>query len=186
MPVKVRNNESSTVVFAKPLGGESVKITWGPKGQPNDTQRCPDAITEDTDFLNSLDAGIFEVVSGPADVLERLRAEANDVRTDREAQRAAAEAKQAQILDRRQDRDILSQTCIGPAPTGRSGLCGRAVLVRNANRDQTPPLCAQHAGLADQYYLHEAGSRGEGATESREGVVRREWKRIEMAQPRTL
>ncbi len=183
MPLKVRNTTTSTTVFAKVIDGNSIKVTWGPKGQPNDVQRCPDALAQDTDFLNSLETGILVVESGPEAVMAMLKDEVRDIAADRAEAAARAAADIEATMDRKQDRDILSVTCIGPAGENRTGYCGKAVLVMNAAKADVPPLCEAHAHLADQFYLSEAGSKGEGATESKAGVVRREWKQIQMTAP---
>lgn len=179
MPLKVLNNESSTTVFAKNINGESIRINWGAKGTPTDTQRVPDRLAEDVDFLNSLERGIFTIVGGNPEVIASIDVEVKDMAADK----AAAAARIEESMDRKQDNDILQQTCIGPAPVGRSGECGKLVLIRNSQRHETPPLCSDHAIFADQFYLAEDGSKGEGATRDKAGTVTREWKRIVITQP---
>lgn len=178
MPLSVRNREANTAVFAKIVGGEHVRITWGPDGTANDTQRVPNSLAEDIDFLNSLEQGVLEVVDGPEDVVKALQFETAKHRQMREER----EARALESLDRRQDRDMIGATCIGPAPAGRQGECGRAVLVANKNLDDVPPLCREHEHLAPTFFLHVDGSKGEGATHSRDGEIRREWRRVEMTQ----
>jgi hypothetical protein len=87
------------------------------------------------------------------------------------------------MLDRSQDRDIVGTTCIGPGPEGRSANCGAALLQSAKQTAEQPPLCSRHQHLSPNYFLAEAGSLGEGATESRDGVVRREWKQVQMTSP---
>lgn len=178
MPLSVRNNESNTAVFAKVVGGDSVRITWTPKGTADDTQRVPNSLAEDIDFLNSLERGVLEVVDGPKEIVEALQFETTKQREDRKRREEQAVAS----LDRRQDRDMIGSTCIGPAPAGRQGECGRAVLIANKNLSEVPPLCKEHEHLAPNYFLHEEGSRGEGATSTRDGVIRREWRQAEIGQ----
>lgn len=180
-PLRVRNRESNTTVFAKQVNGDPVKITFGAAGHTGDVQRCPVALAYDIDFLNSLEAGVLEVIDGPADIIADLTFETEQVR----AERAAAASKVTENLDRRQDRDIVGTTCIAPLPEGRSGTCGRSVLQNARQQAEQPPLCSEHLHLAPNYHLVESGSRGEGATESRDGVVRREWRAVQI-MPRRL
>lgn len=176
MPLTVENHEPNTTVFAK----DGQRITWAAKGHPGDTQRVPNTFAEDVDFINSVEMGILKVTGGPAEVLQALQfeTEAN------QSLRATAAAKSMEdVIDRKADRDIIEQACIGPNVPGRDGDCGRPVLVRSKTANETAPLCEQHQHLSTQFYLVEAGSRGEGATETRAGVVRREWKRVEITAP---
>lgn len=178
-PLRVRNLERNTTVFAKTINGNSHRITFGAAGTPNDTLRVPIELAEDIDFLNSLEMGIIEVVDGPADVVEYLQFETKRVREEREEQAQRA----SEVLDRRQDRDLVGVTCIGPAPAGRTGKCGRSLIQSAKQQGEVPPLCPDHTHLAPTFHLVESGSKGEGATESRDGVVRREWRAAVMTAP---
>lgn len=177
MPLSVRNCERNTAVFAKSVNGDPVRITWGPHGTSNDTQRVPTALADDIDFLNSLEKGVLEVVDGPADIVQALQFETSKQREER----ARREAQAVESLDRRQDRDMVGHPCIGPGPAGRDTTCGRPVLIAHKDANEVPPLCAEHADLAPTFFLVEEGSRGEGATHSRDGVVRREWRQATIA-----
>jgi hypothetical protein len=110
-------------------------------------------------------------------VVEFLTRETDAVRQ----QRADEQAKATSMLDHRQERDIVGVTCIGPAPAGRTGECGVPLIQSAKVSAEQPPLCGNHAHLAPKFFLAEAGSKGEGATENRDGVVRREWRTAEMA-----
>lgn len=173
-PLRVKNLEPNTTVFAKQINGDPLRVQWAAAGHPGDTQRVPLALCEDIEFLNSLENGVLEVVSGPEDVLAELKFETEQVR----AERAEAQANSQTVIDRKQDRDIMGAVCIGPAPQGRSGECGRALIQSAKQQGEVPPLCEQHIHLATNFYLAEAGSRGENATEDRDGVVRREWRPV--------
>lgn len=173
-PLRVQNLEPNTTVFAKQINGDPLRVQWAAKGHSGDTQRVPLALVEDIEFLNSLEAGVLKVVSGPADVLADLQFETEQVR----AERAEAEANSKSVIDRKQDRDIMGATCIGPAPAGRNGECNRSIIQSAKQQGEIPPLCEQHIHLATNFYLAEAGSRGENATEDRDGVVRRNWRPV--------
>lgn len=177
-PLRVKNREPNATVFSKQINGDPFRVQFAAAGYPGDTQRVPTSLAEDIDFLNSLEAGVLEVVDGPPDVIDTLRFETEQVRAEREA----ASKQAVEALDRRQERDIVGATCIGPAPTGRSGTCDRSILQSAKQQGEQPPLCQQHQHLAPNYYLAEAGSKGEDATETRDGVVRREWRAVKMTE----
>lgn len=178
----VQNHEPNSTVFSKTLNGDPFRVTFAAKGYPGDRQRVPAALADDIDFVNSLERGIIEVVDGPADIIEALQFETKSVREAREAEAQ----RHTSMLDRRQDRDIVGLKCIGPAPQGRTGECGVAIIQSAKQQADTPPLCSNHQHLTPQFYLAEAGSKGEGATENSDGVVRREWRQAELVKSRTL
>lgn len=181
-PLMVQNMEGNMSVFAKTVDGDpTFRVTFAANGHRGDTQRMPVALAGDMEFLNSLERGILKVVGGPADLVEALQFETEQVRAEREA----ADARDTEMLDRRQDRDIVGLKCVGPAPTGRTGTCGRSLIMGAKEQAERPPLCDEHESLSTQFYLAEAGSRGQigEATESRDAVVRREWKPITMTAP---
>lgn len=157
MPLRVRNCEPNMTVFAKSVDGNIVNVRWGPKGTGDDTMRVPDSLVEDIDFLASLESGTLEVVDAPESIREKVTFETNQFRADR----IASELRQAEVLDRRQERDILGNTCVGPAPAGRTGACNRQVLQSAKAAKEQPPLCRDHAHLAERYFLVENGGKGE-------------------------
>ncbi len=183
MPLSVRNLDKNTTVFTKTMNGENVRIVWGAKGQHDDTQRVPNIMAEDIDFLNSLEHGIFEVVDGPEEILKSIDVETSKTRELREASLARAAAKTEGAMDRQQDNSMIGDTCIGPGV--REGMkCDRQVLIAHSMLGQVPPLCQQHSDLAPTFSLLESGSKGEGATQTRDGVVRREWRQATMVASR--
>ena len=180
MPLTVRNEISNTTVFSKTMNGDPVRIIWGPSGQHNDTQRVPDSFADDIDFLNALDGGVFAVTDGPEEIVTRLQRETSKARELREEQERRAMAS----IERTQDRDMIGAQCIAPQAPDRPNVpCGRSVLISHKQANEVPPLCQQHQHLAPEYFLFEEGSKGEGATQSREGVVRREWRRTTLTAP---
>lgn len=182
MPVLVQNEESNATVFdASSAGGRQV-ITWQAKGDSlgEDVQRVPDALLDDVDFLRSLDQGILTLVNPT----EEQAAKVNTSNGDLRARRMLAEQRSTEALDRRQDRDITSQPCIGPGPEGRDMKCGASVLMRAAQRNEVPPLCKRHEHLVNEFSRVDSGSRGEGATPDRDGAVTQEWKRVQIDAPR--
>lgn len=179
-PLRVQNQEGNRTVFAKVIDGNSIRIVFEPRGHQGDTQRVPVSVAEDIDFINSLEVGVLKVVGGPPEVVEALQFETEQVRQEREQQATQS----MDVIDRRQDKDIVGVQCIGPAPEGRSGECGRSLIQSAKQSAETPPLCNAHAHLAPKFYLVQAGSKGEGATETRDGVVRREWRQVSLTERR--
>lgn len=178
----VKNLMPNSTVFSKQVNGDPFKVQFAAAGHTGDTQRIPVGLAEDIDFLNSLENGVLEVIGGPEDVVAALKFETNRVREERAEQASAA----TEMLDRRQDRDMVGASCIGPAPAGREGKCGRPLIQSAKQQGEVPPLCSEHAHLTPTFYLAEAGSKGEGATETRDGVVRREWREVQMAPSRSV
>lgn len=177
-PLRVQNLESNMSVFAKTVNGDpTFRVTFQANGHPGDTQRVPIDLANDIDFLNALEAGVLKVLDGPQEVVEALQFETEQIASDRKADQVRA----TEVLDRRQDRDMVGAKCLGPKGAGRTGTCDRP-LVRSAKSD-TPPLCQDHLHLAPTFHLVETGSKGEGATETRDGVVRREWRQATMTEP---
>ncbi len=182
MPLSVRNNEKNTTVFTKMIGGDNVKIVWDASGQPKDVQRVPDSFAEDIDFLNALEQGVLTVTGGPPEVLARIDVETAQSQQIREEQQSRVAAAQADTISRPQDKAMIGASCIGPGP--RQGMkCERPVLIASTQISEVPPLCAEHENLAPTFHLVETGSKGEGATEDRAGVVRREWQAAVLAAP---
>lgn len=181
MPLTVRNTAGNVAVFASAETGRTIIFKQAGDPMGGDIQRCPNAFAEDIDFLNALDQGILVVdQADDPEIFERLQRSSTQYQ-DRQQQAAL---RQAEVLDRRQDRDLVTTPCIGPHPNGRGvEECGAPVLQRNANKNDEPPLCPKHVSLAPQFYLVEQGSKGEGATESREGQVRKTWKRVQVTAP---
>lgn len=183
MPLMVQNNARNTTLFALPGGKQP--IIWAGTGDPmgDDVQRVPDDLANDIDFLRSLDQGLLTVIDGDdPDVLSKLQRSSTAFASRQEANAAKAEA----MMDRKQDRDLIAVACLGPDGRGNDGGCGQQVLQRSSEikgSDPKPPLCDRHKALAPQFYITQDGSKGEGATEGRAGVITRTWKRVQMTAP---
>lgn len=175
-PLRIRNNEPNMTVFTKTVNGDPLRLSMKPAGHPGDTIRVPLALAEDVDFLNALDIGTITVVDGPDDVVAALQTNTEDIRRERVADEAA---QLNLVLDRSQDNDMIGMKCIGPAPQGRSGTCGRPLLQKAAQSGKVPPLCSGHESMAPLFSLIEVGSKGDaetGASQSSAGIVRKEWR----------
>jgi hypothetical protein len=169
----VRNEETGPTVFAKTVEGlGSVRIVWGPKGTAEEVQRVSDKLLEDADFLTSMDRGTLVVEdTGDPEVAAKLAAFQASARDARER----AEQRTAASIDRRQQRDLVGETCVGPnRSAGREALCGTAVIRSAKEMDETPPLCPRHQGLINEFVLVEAGSKGD-----ERDPLRKVWKRVQ-------
>lgn len=177
MPLLVRNTQPNTTVFAK----GAYSIIWATAGDPmgEDVQMVPDDLKDDVDFIKSVRSGILLIEDGAPDVLANIDATTEAFQARRDAAQEAATAN----LDRRQDRDIVQVSCIGPNPNGRGGVCEAAVLVRSAQTGEAPPLCPRHESLSAQFYLVDTGSVGESANGNTPGKVAKVWKRAEVTAP---
>lgn len=62
MPVTVRNNQNTIVVFSHPTD-KSLAVEWKAKGDPlgEDIQQVPDSMVESTPFLRAVGLGILSV-----------------------------------------------------------------------------------------------------------------------------
>lgn len=178
MPLTVKNNDPNTTVFTKTIGGDPVRIVWGPKDSPSDKQRVPNSFAEDIDFLNSLEQGLFEIVDGPEEIIKSIQVETQKGKALREEALSRASAATMEQVDRRQDKAMVGATCIGPGPAGRTTKCERPLLIAHKDVSSVPPLCPEHAHLAPNFYLSETED-----PDSREGIRRREWKPIQMTAP---
>jgi hypothetical protein len=164
----VRNNQQGPTVFSKP--DVSWRGMWAPAGDPTgkDLLRVPSYLLDDPDFLDSVERGVLEIEDATdpavAGYLQRHR-ETND------RMLASQRARQEAVLDRRQDRDIAGEHCVGPGQRGRSAECGTSVLRPAAAQKDSPPLCSVHEHLSDQYVLVRAGSAGDPTDPVREAWV---------------
>ncbi len=126
---------------------------WAPKGDPNgeDVQRLPDTLLDDPGFLKALASGHLAVIDPPPEIQERMAAlRIGDRSFGRQGREADAHAAVMATIDRRHDRDITAQPCLGPGPRGVPGGCATQVMRRGTDPDQ-PPLCSTHRSLTDQF-----------------------------------
>jgi hypothetical protein len=153
----VENKENGPTVW-----GEHA---WAPKGDPNgdDVLRLPDTLLDDPSFLQALASGHLTVIDPPPEVEERMAAmRIGDRSAGRRGRAADATASVMATIDRRHDRDLVAQTCLGPGPRGVPGGCEAQVIRRGTEQDG-PPLCGSHRHLADQF-VQIQGAAGQAPT----------------------
>jgi hypothetical protein len=177
MPLMVvKNNQRGPTVF-KTDGGQS--HMWWPSGDGmgRDELRLPTDLLDDAGFLGALESGAVELTHWPEafdDEVVQLR-ESLQAATDRRAAYVAkALAASEAVMERRQDKDIVGLTCVGPGPAGRNSACGTSVLRPAKEKDATAPLCPGHLHLSPQFVPHVIGSKG-----SESDPLRTEWKRAD-------
>lgn len=146
MPVLVRNRQSGPTVFTDPVS--KAHVEWQGAGDPsgNDVQYVPDAFVDNIDFMKAVNRGILSVEEASDEIKQALAKQVSAF----QARQTAAEVATKESLEAVQDNEILSVPCVGPSARG-AGECGDAVPIRANKRDETPPLCSQHAHLAGEY-----------------------------------
>jgi hypothetical protein len=142
----VRNNAAGPTVFSK--ADVAWKGMWAPAGDSSgrDLLRVPSYLLDDPDFLDSVDRHVLEI----------------------------EDADDPAVADRRQQRELTGEECVGPGQRGRDAQCGQSVIRPAGERRDRPPLCAVHEGLWQEFALVETGSAGDPANPKREVWVRRD------------
>lgn len=146
-----RNLRSNVIVLSSDPKGTDV-IEWQPAGDPNggDVQVIPDSILLLPAFTRLIARGLVAIEEADDETKAALgkQTAAFERRMNGAAQQAA------EVIDREENKDILSIPCIGPDSRG-TGTCGDPVPVREKTKDDTPALCSTHTPLAGQYVQHE-------------------------------
>lgn len=163
----VRNNQPGPTVFSD---GDKQQVEWQGSGDPNglDIQPVPDVLFDHVQFQRSLTRGIFTVVDGDVtadEVYEQHRTE-----WEERQERQTNAGKEA--LELTQNNDMIVLKCIGPkGHTGEN--CGEDVTVKDAQRNDAPPLCPKHLQLKGKFLPEESGRIINGKPE----VV---WRRVSL------
>jgi hypothetical protein len=129
----------------------------------NDLRPVPSSYLEDVQFLSCLQRGIFSIEEAPEAVREALELHKQEWQSRQERQKAASQAS----LDQAPQNDMLMLSCIGPSGKGTGQLCGVQVPVKQRARNEAPPLCGAHKGLASQFIAEESEQIVEGKPEVR-------------------
>lgn len=170
--VAARNTRSQVVVLSSDAKG-SEYVEWQAKDDPNgaDMQIVPDTIAQSVPFIRLVQRGIIVIEN--ADENPELD---DAVRRQREAferRTSTAKEKAQDSIEQTQDNDMVTLPCIGPDTRGQ-GRCGADVMVRERTKNDKPPLCNVHDGLAAQYV----------PSEEQVGTSNvRQWTRVTMGQP---
>lgn len=160
------NQRNQVVVLSSdPKGTETVE--WQAKGDPSgaDVQIIPESIQRSAQFQRLLQKGIVIEIS-QEDAYGAVERQNLDFA---ERTKAASERIQ-ETITHETNRDILSLPCVGP-DARNEGKCGIEIPVTQATKDDQPPLCNQHIGLASQYVPTDLDT---GRTWTRAGLGPRE------------
>jgi hypothetical protein len=139
-----RNTLAGPLVLSSDPKGTTV-VTWMGKGDPNgeDVQAIPDDILNGVAYDKIRRRGIIE---------EMTEEEAyGAMETQNEVwEKSQSTADIEATIERTTNNDFVVLNCIGPSTRGQ-GLCGADVNVRDAKKNEAPPLCAAHVALAREY-----------------------------------
>lgn len=157
--VVARNLMDGVTVLSADVKG-SVSVEFGAMNDPegNDVQYIPAEVLGAPAFQRALARGVLALIEDESDT-DVVDALSKQVAAFQKRQRGAQEQAEATI-DRPTSRDAISVFCVGPDARG-TGTCDEPVAVPEAKKDQEPPLCSRHKGLAAQYvpeHLIEKGS----------------------------
>lgn len=147
-PVMVRNTmDGPTVLSSDPKGSEFVE--WQGAGDANggDIQIVPETITNSVAFHRAVQRGIL-VIENPEDNPELGEAIEKQNKAWHDRQRMQQQRAEASIEHTR-NLDSIVLPCVGPGTRG--GRCGVDVPVKEQTKNDRPPLCSQHIGLAHEY-----------------------------------
>ena len=138
---------------------------WMPAGDSMDRDviRLSTSLLDDANFLAALESGALEFESYPESVAEEVAVIEDGLRRPRKARRNADEVPEAieALMDRRQDKDMVGLTCVGPASAGRHGHCVSQVIMASKLQGEVPPLCAAHKHQETQFVPTVIGSKGD-------------------------
>lgn len=168
MPVLVKNVEPGPSVFTDPV--TKVQVEWQGAGDTNgeDVQQVPDELINNVSFLKAIQRGVFEVVEATDEIKAKLEQQTSSWKNrQEEAEKASVDA-----IDQQANNDLVTVPCIGPNQRG-AGECGEPVPVREKTKDEKPPLCSRHQGLAPQYVVTETDQFVDGKPVSK-------WQRMGM------
>jgi len=159
MPVEtvalVRNTLKGPLVLSSDPKGTHM-VEWAGAGDPmgDDVQPVPPEILNTVPFYRQIQRGILVVEDLEGN--EELKAVLDRQNSAWKARTTAADESAAAAIDEQANNDLVSVPCVGPADAG-TGRCGADVAVRDSKKDEAPPLCNRHEGLADQYVAEELG-----------------------------
>lgn len=159
----VRNMEAGPTVFE--WEGGKGKVEWAGAGDPmgGDLQPVPAEYLTQVNFRQALVKGIFAIEDAPEAILQatELHRQEWQIRQDMVKANAAAS------LDQAPQNDMLMLACIGPSGKGSGTLCGYQVPVRARAKNDSPPLCGAHKGLASQFIAEESEQLVDGKPDIR-------------------
>jgi hypothetical protein len=147
--VVARNLMDGVTVLSADVKG-SVSVEWGAANDPegNDVQYVPGEVVSAPAFQRALARGVIALIEDESDT-DVVDALSKQVAAFQKRQRGAQEQAES-MIDRPTNRDSVAVFCIGPDSRG-TGTCGEPTAVPETKKDEEPPLCSRHKGLASQY-----------------------------------
>lgn len=150
MPVQMyRNHQPGPTVLASDIKGTE-SVEWQGAGDPNggDIQPVSEIIQGSPAFTRAVRRGILSLVD--MDSQEYLDADQAQ-QTHWESRMGASAAQAAAVIDQEANNDLIAIPCVGPSSRPGELRCGVEVTVKDARRNEEPPLCNQHQGLKHEY-----------------------------------
>jgi hypothetical protein len=148
--VAVRNLQNGLTVLTPDASNPKSYMEWQAKGDPSggDYQYVSEDVVATPAFAKAIQHGVLAV--DPDEMSPEVAAAfARQMQVAKDRQRKAAEAI-AETLDRSDNRDLVTLTCVGPGET-QARPCGGPVSVREKNAGDLVPLCPRHQHLAPEY-----------------------------------
>lgn len=142
LPLMVRNTEKGPTVLSDLRTKEYVE--WAGAGDPmgGDVQAVPEEFGSNVNFMRAVQRGILVIENEEdnpeiAEAIKRQNA-AWAARRDQAQKQAAAS------IDQQANEDLITvECCLNP--------CSNVVSVKEKQKDNVPPLCSTHEGLAHEF-----------------------------------
>lgn len=154
--VYARNLQNGvTVMSSDPKSTQFVQ--WDASGDPSggDIQPVSASLAESPAFLKAVRQGILLVmnpdgstsVEGPGTSLDQILDKQRDAWNSRQD---SAQADIRATIETTTNNDMVTLACVGPSSRGQQN-CDEAVVVRELQKYDKPPLCSRHTGLASEF-----------------------------------
>lgn len=168
MATMIRNTLPNSAILSV-RGHDALIFAGRGDAAGQDYQMVDDDLLKTPEFIRARRSGALEAVA--EERMEDVLAHQDE--SSRVATQQAAEAAEG-VLHRTVDRTMVGVTCIGPG--ARPTLTCEAPVVMSAAQKDLPPLCGNHAHLANQYFLTEVEAQKEDGTPITKSV----WRKVEV------
>ncbi len=159
MPVQMYRNHQGgpTVLASDPKGTETVE--WQGKGDPGggDIQPVSEMMQALPQFNRILRRGLIELVPEDSDLFQ----DADDKQQAHwDSRMNSSQEAGAAAIDHQANNDVIALPCVGPTSRPGETKCGADVTVKDAVKNERPPLCNLHIDLTSQYVPEETVQDG--------------------------
>jgi hypothetical protein len=150
----VRNNHLGPTTLEHRSMNGTEEFKWGGRGSAmrDDVIELPDYVVEGANCRRLISKRILTIMNDDAAI-----AQVDESTKIWIAKQESDRLSTISNMDRRQDNDMVGLGCIGPGERG--SVCGTKVLVRNANRNDNPPLCELHKHFTDNFVPEHDGEK---------------------------